>query len=251
MPFPQNLLWLVLFGVPLLGLQRGLHREVQAILLLLTRRREITIALFSLIFLPGVFLHETSHYLMARMLGVRTGRFSIVPQAMPDGRLQLGYVETAVSDWLRDSLIGMAPLLLGGAFVAYAGLAHLGLAEVWEGARSQGLQAAAGLLPGIYNQPDFWLWFYLTFAVSSTMLPSASDRRAWLPLGLSVGLLGGASLLAGAGPWMAENLAGPLALLVQALLAVLAISLMAHLLLLLPLFGLRYLLSRLTGLEVQ
>ena len=31
-------------------------------------------------------------------------------------------------------------------------------------------------------RPDFFVWFYLVFAVSSTLFPSASDRRAWLPV---------------------------------------------------------------------
>ena len=51
--------------------------------------------IFSILFLPGVFLHEFSHFVMAKILRVRTGKFSIFPQSLPDGRLQLGYVETA------------------------------------------------------------------------------------------------------------------------------------------------------------
>ena len=69
-------------------------------------------AIFSFIFLPGVFLHELSHFIMAKLLGVRTGRFSLLPQSLPDGRLQLGYVETTRSDIVRDSLIGAAPLIV-------------------------------------------------------------------------------------------------------------------------------------------
>lgn len=254
MPVFENLPWLVtlvsLQLVLLLLLQRSLHREAQAIFLLLTRRSEITIALFSLIFFPGVMLHEASHYLMARLLGVRTGKFSIFPHARGDGKLQLGYVETAASDWLRDSLIGAAPLIAGGVFVAYVGLQQLGLDELWQGLRSQGWASLAGLLAAVYRKPDFWLWFYLTFAVSSTMLPSESDRRAWLPLGLALGLLVGVVLLAGAGPWLIENLAMPVNTALQAVLAVFGISLGIHALLLGPLWALRRLLSHITGLRI-
>jgi len=56
---------------------------------------------------------------MAKVLRVRTGRFSIFPQSLPDGRLQLGYVETARSDVVRDSLIGAAPLIVGTLVIAY------------------------------------------------------------------------------------------------------------------------------------
>ncbi len=48
---------------------------------------------------------------MAKLLGVRTGKFSLIPQPLPDGHLQLGYVEAAHSDILRDSLVGAAPLI--------------------------------------------------------------------------------------------------------------------------------------------
>ncbi|HEX9028794.1 MAG TPA: hypothetical protein VF823_06440, partial [Anaerolineales bacterium] len=115
-----GLLILVLLLGALLILQRLSQRETQAIFLLLTRRADIAVVLFSLLFLPGVILHEASHYVVARLLRVRTGRVSLLPRTLPNGRLQLGFVETASSDWLRDTLIGAAPLFSGGAFVAYA-----------------------------------------------------------------------------------------------------------------------------------
>jgi hypothetical protein len=246
----DGFLWLLLLLGPLLILQRSLHREIQAIFLLLTRRPEISLAMFSLLFFPGVLLHESSHYIMARLLKVRTGRFSLLPRPLPDGRLQLGFVETATSDWFRDGLIGVAPLLMGGGFVAYAGLARLGLTLLWESIISGGLAASLEVLPVLYARPDFWLWFYLIFAVSSTMLPSPSDRRAWLPLLLLIGLLLGLSLLAGAGPWLVMHLAPSLNRTLQAVAVVFGISVFIHMILVLPLWMVRRLLARLTGLDV-
>ena len=106
----SGLVWFIFMLVPLIIVQRLLHREIQAVFLILTRDTRLTMGIFSLLFLPGVFLHELSHFVMAKILRVRTGRFSIFPQSLPDGRLQLGYVETAKSDVVRDSLIGAAPL---------------------------------------------------------------------------------------------------------------------------------------------
>ena len=126
-------LWrlLLLLG-PLLLLQRALQREIQTILLLLTRRPEISLAIFSILFFPGVFLHEASHWLMARLLGVRTGRFSLIPQPLGNGRVRLGFVETASPDIVRDALIGVAPLISGGVFVSYTGLERLNLVDFWQ-----------------------------------------------------------------------------------------------------------------------
>jgi len=242
--------WLLLTLGPLLILQRLLHREVQAIFLLITRRVDIAMMLFSLVFFPGVLLHEGSHYLMARLLGVPTGRFSLVPHPLPNGKLQLGYVETASTDWLRDALVGAAPLLAGGLFVAYAGLARLGLLTMWRQYSLGGPPLMPGALQDAFNQPDFWPWFYLTFSVSSTMLPSASDRRAWVPLTFTVIILLGLSLIAGAGPWLAANLASPLNLILQSVAVVFGISILVHLVLLPPLWVLRHLISWVTGLEL-
>src|SRR6185369_6452254 len=94
----SGLVWFLFMLVPLIVLQRLLHREIQAVFLILTRDSRLTMGIFSMIFLPGVFLHELSHFVLAKILRVRTGKFSILPRPLPDGRLQLGYVETSRSD---------------------------------------------------------------------------------------------------------------------------------------------------------
>jgi len=242
--------WLLLTLGPLLFLQRRLHREIQAILLLITRRMDLTLALFSLIFLPGVLVHEVSHYLMARLLGVRTGRFSIFPQPLQDGRLQMGYVETARTDLVRDALIGAAPFFTGGLIVTYVGLIRMGLYDFWQVVLSAEAPTIAQNLLSLPKQADFWVWFYIVFTVSSTMLPSASDRRAWLPLGIGLALLFLVSILVGAGPWLLENASEPFNLMMSALATVMGISAVVHLILWIPTGLLHLTLSRITGYEV-
>jgi len=90
--------------------------------------------------------------------------------------LQLGYVETQQTDVVRDSLIGAAPLFTGGLFVAYAAIYHLHLLTLWEVLRNGQFDlfwSGITLLPQV---KDFYVWLYLTFTVSSTMIPSTSDR---------------------------------------------------------------------------
>ena len=246
----DGLWWLLLLLGPLIFLQRSLHRELQAVLLLLSRRVEIALAMFSLLFFPGVLLHELSHYFMARLLRVRTGRFSLIPRRMGDGRLQMGFVETAQTDILRDALIGSAPLIAGGVFVAYVGLMRLEFLSLWDALVRGNLLAAADGIASIYALPDFWLWFYLIVAVSSTMLPSPSDRRAWLPLVLVIALVIGLALLFGAGPLMSAHLRPPLNEALRSVAVVFAISAAVHLIVLAPTWVQLQFISRLTGMQV-
>src|SRR5512143_2811466 len=230
----SGLLWCILTILPLAFLQRLLHRELQACLLILSRSPEFTITLFSIIFLPGVLLHELSHYVIAVILGVQTARFSLVPQLLPNGRLQLGYVETVRSDIVRDSLIGAAPLIAGASVVAYLAVTRLDLLPLWDVLRNGQwglLWHGLTLLP---RAADFPLWFYLLFTVSSTMLPSQSDRHAWMPFGILIAVLVALAVLAGAGPWMLEHVAPSLNRFLTSAAVVFGLSAALHALLILP-----------------
>ncbi|MFH2102939.1 MAG: hypothetical protein ABIJ39_06240 [Chloroflexota bacterium] len=250
--FPlDGLIWFSVFLVLLMFVQRTLHRELIAILLILTRRPAVTQILFSIIFLPGVVLHESSHFLMAKLLGVKTGRFSIIPRTTADGRWQMGYVETAPGGILRDAFIGLAPLVAGCLLVAYIAKYQISLLVLKDFAQAgywELFWMGIGLLP---KMPDFWLWFYLTFAISSTMLPSASDRRAWVPMGLLVGFVVGLGLIAGAGSWLAQNIAPPFNNFLGGVAALFGISVIVHACLILPLGLFHRALSRITGLDLR
>jgi hypothetical protein len=187
---------------------------------------------------------------MAKILFVRTRGFSIIPKMMPEGYLRMGYVEVAESDIVRDAMIGAAPLILGNLAVAYIAIYRLHLIPLWEVLRNgqMGLfWMGVTLLP---NVPDFFLWFYLTFAISSTMLPSQSDRHAWLPLGLSVVVLFVLALFAGAGGWMLDTLASPLNAFFRSVATLFGLSAAVHGILIPPVMLLHKLLARWLGWDV-
>jgi hypothetical protein len=250
MPF-EGLLWFGLMLTPLALLQRLLHREIQAVFMLVTRNRQLAIALFSILFFPGVFLHELSHFLMAKLLGARTGKVSLIPAALPDGRLQLGYVEVARVDIVRDSLIGLAPLIAGSLFVAFAGISQMKLNVLWDVFKIQNYSLFFQGILLIPKIPDFYLWSYLIFAVSSVMLPSESDRHAWLPLGLWAGLLLALAVFVGAGKWMLENLAPLLDGFFSAAAILFGLSALLHVILLLPALLFHRILVKLTGVDIK
>jgi len=247
LPIPNGLLWLLLLLGPLLILQKGLHRELQLTFFLITRRIEVSQALFSIFFLPGVILHEGSHFVVAKLLGVKTGKFSIIPRSLPGGKLQLGYVETQQTDILRDSIIGIAPFIVGCVFVAYVGIIQLELLDLLSAMRSAGFEGVSGELRLFFSQPDIWIWFYLALTVSSTMLPSASDRRAWLPMILLIMVFIIILLAFGNGINYFTSVRDILDQSCMAIAIVVLISIVLHLTILLPLWILRWLLQRWLG----
>ncbi len=188
---------------------------------------------------------------MAKLLRVRTGGFSLIPTTLKDGRLQMGYVETAPTDIVRDSLIGIAPLIAGSLFVAYAGVSRMQLNVLWnifeQGNFDLFLQGLF-LLP---QMPDFYLWFYLIFAVSSAMMPSESDRRAWIPLGLWASILLALAIFAGAGAWMLENLAPLLDNFFNAAATLFGLSVILHFILLFPTMLIHRAAAKITGVDVK
>ena len=105
-----------------------------------------------------------------------------------------------------------------------------------------------GFLPKV---PDFLLWFYLTFAISSTMMPSESDRHAWLPLGLWTAALLALAIFSGAGTWMLENLAPLLDNFLFSVALLFGFSNAVHIVLLFPFFIFHRLLVYIMQVDVQ
>jgi hypothetical protein len=246
----DGLFWLLTALVILVLLQRTLHLEIQAVFLILTRRPGLTHVIFAVIFLPGVFLHELSHFLLAKLLGVQTGKFSLIPQTQPNGKLRLGYVETASGGFIRDALIGAAPLVTGCLIVAYLAIYQLHLLPLWDFIRLAEWERFWSGLMALPKVPDFWFWFYLTFTISSTMMPSEADRHAWFPLGLLAGFLFGVAVLAGAGPWLLEKFAPPFNYFLRALALIFGLSGVIHIILILPFLLFHRILTRLTRVDI-
>ena len=148
----DDLGWFLIAIIGLAVLQRRLHYEIQALLFILTKRIDLSMTIFAILFLPGVLIHELSHYGMARLLNVPVGSLSLIPQPLPDGRMRLGYVETKSTDFFRDALIGAAPLIVGSFVVAYAGLINLQFSIYWAEFSISDLSPAVSGLSRIVNQ---------------------------------------------------------------------------------------------------
>ncbi len=187
------LFWLVISLLLTIVVARWFSQRVAVLAMLLTGSQTATLYVHFLVFLPGTLLHELSHWLLAQVLGVRTGRLELGPKVVHGGVVQMGAVTYQRSDAVRESLVGLAPLLTGSIVVVLLTYRRFGLVVP----PVLGLEGLWGLLRSIWQAPDAWIWLYLLLSISNTMLPSESDRRSWGTLGLYVLLIVGALYFAG------------------------------------------------------
>lgn len=69
--------------------------------------------LLAIIFLPGTFIHEFSHYLMSVLLRVRVYSMTLLPKPAGERYIKMGGIEHAKCDLIRNVLIGSAPFIIG------------------------------------------------------------------------------------------------------------------------------------------
>lgn len=176
------IIWVGITFPILLIMQRWTHSHLRGVSLLLTGNTNWSVLVYAIILFPGVLLHELSHWLVANLLGVRTGKFSVLPQQQRDGSIRLGYVEyykSASVGPIRESLIGGAPLVFGTTAVLLIGFYVFGVSELAEVVQNGDVDGLSFVIGDLFATADFLVWLYLLFAVSNAMMPSAADRRAW------------------------------------------------------------------------
>lgn len=162
-----------------LGNQVSLH--IQIPVYLLTRSQGLAMVALFLVFWPGVMMHEGAHWLMARLLGLRTGKFRVWPEMRKDS-LRLGSVTVQNGNPLAISLVGMAPLIVGVPIIALIGhriFDAYGVTEAFaQGRWLDGIEVFWLAL----RSTDGPLWAFFLFAIANAMMPSASDRAAVMPV---------------------------------------------------------------------
>jgi hypothetical protein len=240
-------LWLLASALLLLLVQRLVQHTVQQLLFLLTGRLEWALFLYALLLLPGVILHEGSHWVAAKLLRMGTGRVSLWPKLQRDHTLRLGYVETERVDFLRSSLVGAAPLVAGILALLFLGQRMLQIDALGLALAAGDYGAAATLARQSIGVPLAALWIYLVFAVSNSMFPSASDRRSWPWVGLVLGLFLVLTLVTGVAEWLVNAAGAPAARIAQTVALAFTMTIAVDVALLPVLVLLRLALARLRG----
>ena len=209
---------------------------IQEIVYLITGSDDLAMVVLFLIYLPGILVHEVSHWLVARILGLKTSKFRVWPKYTRN-TIGLGSVTVSSGGVVWDSLVGLAPLLIGSALIVLIGEQVFDtqtLAFAWRTGRL--LDGLNFVVTGLAQKPDSLLWSYLLFAIANAMMPSASDRAPLKSLGIYIVLIGAVFVLIDQSGrtvlLLLDFLFGPIQLLTGAFFLVAAIDLAVILLLL-------------------
>jgi hypothetical protein len=182
----EIVLFFVLFAL-MLFLQHWLQQHIQGLTYAVTGNPGCAVRALFLILLPGVLLHEASHWLVANLIGVRTGKVSIGLGKMRGKHFSLGSVTVEKTDPLRESLIGIAPFVFG--ILAVWTLMGFGF-DLWS---PHSVAQVWTVLSATFGDPLTWVALYVVFAVSTSMIPSESDREPW---GVIIAIFAGIGALA-------------------------------------------------------
>lgn len=247
------IIWAALGLICLLFMQRWIHAHLHGVSLLLVGRPEWAVIVYAVILFPGVLLHEVSHWLVANLLGVRTGGMSLIPRRQSDGSLQLGYVEyykSARVGPIRESLIGAAPLVAGTIAILLIGRHVFSVTSLGNAIREGDIAILAGAMAELLAIPNVLVWIYLIFAISNAMLPSRSDRHAWPAFLVIMGIVSLVIAFLGRNTAMLDNLARPVSILFGYLGTAFSLAIAVDLLCMGGIALAEWILSRLRGASV-
>lgn len=186
----MNVIIFLIELIILFFISRYLLKQIFSLLMKLTRNRTVAVTILILITFPGTVIHELAHLFTAEILGVRTGKLSLVPESIREEQINTGSVQVAETDPVRRSLIGVAPVGVGIVVLTALSYFLTGLVEAVQ------LNIAGGRI----LSPEFWILIGLTyalFAVSNTMFASEVDMKGVWPVFIILGLIFAALYLSG------------------------------------------------------
>jgi hypothetical protein len=156
-------------------LSQRLTQSVFDLCILLFRSRSVAITIITIINFPGTVIHELSHLFTAEILGVRTGKLTLVPDFIQKDQIKAGSVMIAATDPFRRYLIGLAPMVTG--LVAISALSY-------------------SLFTIPYSLFTYGI-LYLLFAVSNAMFSSTEDLKGFIPFIITLGIMAAGAYVAG------------------------------------------------------
>jgi len=151
-------------------LSRSLLTRISWFFQRFTKKQSWVYYLLAFLFLPGTYIHELSHFVVARALFVKTFHFTIWPK-IEKHDIKLGSVEIAKSDFMRRFLIGAAPFYIGSLILV--GSMYALVLNGWQ-----------------KNWLAIVIESFLMFEIGNTMFMSKRDLEGSWKMGIFIGIIG-------------------------------------------------------------
>jgi hypothetical protein len=146
-----------------------------------TKQYQTTTIIYYAFFLPGIVLHEFVYWMVAGFLNVRADRVIAWPEKQEIGQLKLNFIKLSKNVGpIKLAVISTAPFIVGLAaiWLIANNIFHIeGFLKIMSTGELKDVSAAIRQLTAT---PDFWIWFYLAFTISNTMMPHTIQHlRGW------------------------------------------------------------------------
>lgn len=164
-----NLLSLFLLLFILFLLSRKISSYIYKSVYVITKSKNFALGVLLVFQLPGTTIHELSHFIMASILRVPTRELTIIPKVEEGGEVKAGKLLYDSVDPLRQTLIGLAPMIIGLIIIYLIGKFLL--------------QNQSSIRQLTDYQLSIFLGFYLLFITSFTMFSSKKDIESLIIVG--------------------------------------------------------------------
>ncbi len=158
-------------------ISQWLTQSLFELCLLVFRARSVGITIITILNFPGTVIHELSHLFTAEVLGVHTGKLTLVPESIQEDTIKAGSVMITQTDPFRRYLIGLAPTVTG--LVSITALSYF-LSQQY---------SPITLLTVLY--------FYLLLTIGNSMFSSSEDLKGFIPFIITLAIMAGTAYFAG------------------------------------------------------
>jgi hypothetical protein len=171
-PVTLSILWVI---------SRRFSETLFILITSVVRSRSLAISILTIILLPGTIIHELAHLFTAEVLGVRTGKLTLIPEAaqIHESEVQAGSVQIAQTDPLRRTIVGVAPLIVG--IIGITVVSSLILPSLPLETPDRAIRTLLNI-----PLPQLILGTYLILIISATMTPSNRDLEGAFGVALVV-----------------------------------------------------------------
>jgi hypothetical protein len=257
---PWLLLALIIFL--LLRVQGAIQRRIFGVGWLIAADHNLAAVIYTLVLFPGILLHEVTEWLTAGVMNFKTIRSMRWPEADENGELDPKFVtveypkrEKALGPpgpaarakaLFGRAIVEIAPTMAGLALTLFISNTLLGFPILIKELPSGDLARIGPAFRTVIQRPDFFLWFYVLFTISNSMMPRKFARHGLAILALCAAVAMIFLAILGFSRVVEQWLLGPIPAAVNQLSAISLLVLTVDLVVFALLYGLEFGAERVT-----